>query len=149
MIRSFSAALCICFVILCIITSAVASDPDTLLSGNIVPGNENSTLFNRSDQLPESSIAHLASVQPDSYFDIRFVSPEILDRIRSNQGSEDTVLKTEPGMVIGLVSGEILYIRADLNDTIIPMREKKITKDDISYHLIDIVFGTDNAKTKT
>lgn len=86
-------------------------------------------------------------VDPDSLFDIYFVSYEKLQRILSQPGSHTGVLKTDPGIMIGIITPTVLYIRSDLHSGFLPVYlNDSITMDDISLHLIDIVFGKDNQK---
>ncbi len=87
-------------------------------------------------------------VHPDSFFDVKIVSPEMLDTIRSNMGQQGQVLKADRGVVIGVIAGTSLYIRGDLNEDDFPL--ENIVEDDtkirIANHLLDIVFGSDNPK---
>lgn len=82
-------------------------------------------------------------------FEIRIVSPEMLENVRNNHGSEGIPLKVERGLYIGVLTPGILYLRGDLNEEEFPMREviHESSEDNVGNHLIDITFGRDNAKT--
>ena len=82
-------------------------------------------------------------------FEIRIVSPEMLDNVRNNHGSQGIPLKVVRGLYIGVLTPGILYLRGDLNEEEFPMREviHESSEDKVGNHLIDITFGRDNAKT--
>lgn len=83
-----------------------------------------------------------------SGFEVRIVSPEILENVRNNYGSHGTPLRVERGLYIGFLAPGILYLRGDLNEEEFPLREisHENSKEKIGNHLIDIAFGRDNAK---
>jgi len=85
--------------------------------------------------------------ESDSFYEIRFVSPELLDTILSNHNSEDEILKIGPGMTIGISTPHILYLRSDLQSDEYLLKNQKMTdmKEEISQHLLDISFGRDNS----
>ncbi|PKL59303.1 MAG: hypothetical protein CVV33_08535 [Methanomicrobiales archaeon HGW-Methanomicrobiales-4] len=84
---------------------------------------------------------------PDSFYEIRFISPELLDTILSNSNPEDEVLKIGPGMTIGISTPHILYLRTDLqsDEYLLKNREMTDLKEEITQHLLYITFGRDNA----
>jgi hypothetical protein len=124
------------FLILCIIGIAGCVSPDSP-----IPSSQSST----DDSPPSPEI--IPEVVPESYFDIRLVSADMIDQIRSHPGSDSILLKSDPGLPVGIASSGILYIRADFHEAILNNTNKnELTKDDISRHFIDIVFGRDNAK---
>lgn len=62
--------------------------------------------------------------------------------------SDESLIRNENGDIIGIVSPRKLYIRGDLVDL---QKEtgkagKTFDKTDVAEHLVDIVFGNDNAK---
>lgn len=82
-------------------------------------------------------------------FEVRIVSPEMLETIGYNYGSNAVPLKVERGLYIGLLTPGILYLRGDLSTDDFPVHdvEKDQTEEKIEEHLLDITFGRDNAKT--
>lgn len=89
----------------------------------------------------------ISEVKPG--FEIRIVSPEMLENVKNNHGSQSIPLKVERGLYIGVLTPGILYLRGDLNEEEFPMREviHESSEDKVGDHLIDIAFGRDNAKT--
>jgi len=100
------------------------------------------------------SETHPPPVQVDhseiqSGFEICIVSPEMLENVRNNYGSQAIPLKVERGLFIGVLAPGVLYLRGDLNEDEFPLHEivHENSKEKIGKHLIDITFGRDNAKT--
>lgn len=86
-------------------------------------------------------------LDPDSLFDIYFVSNEKLQQVLSQQGASTGILKSDPGLMIGIITPTALYIRSDLHSGFLHTDlNESVTMNDISYHLIDVVFGKDNQK---
>lgn len=85
--------------------------------------------------------------EPVSFYEIRFISSDLLDTILSNRNSEDEVLKIGPGMTIGMSTSHILYLRSDLqsDDYLLKNQNSTDMKEDITEHLLDISFGRDNS----
>lgn len=81
-------------------------------------------------------------------FEIRIVSPEMLENVRNSYGSQGIALKVERGLYIGVLTPGILYLRGDLNEEEFPIRKviHENSKEKVGKHLIDITFGRDNAK---
>lgn len=86
-------------------------------------------------------------VEDESYYDIRIISPEFLTLLISRVQEGDQILKIGPGMVIGLYTPRVLYIRGDLSsdDYLTSTRQKKSMKDEITKNLIDLSFGVSNS----
>lgn len=86
-------------------------------------------------------------VSYDSFYEIRFVSNELLDNILSNSNPSDVVLKIGPGMTIGIATPHVLYLRSDLQSDEYLLKNRNMTdmKEDITQHLLDISFGRDNS----
>ncbi|MFH0967976.1 MAG: hypothetical protein V1862_09875 [Methanobacteriota archaeon] len=99
---------------------------------------------NYSDLLPLGD--NRVKIEPESFYDIKFISSEYLTQITANIGQEDEILKAGPGMVIGLYTPRALYLRSDItsDEFLTESREKSNMKDEITQHLIDISFGKDN-----
>lgn len=98
--------------------------------------------------LPDDEIdGRTTVVEPESFYNIWFISSDKLDKIKSNPGSDAILLKTDPGVQIGIITPEGLYLRADLKNSDFPaLNNTGITMEDISRHLIDLAFGRDNQK---
>mgnify|MGYP000852041409 FL=1 len=56
-------------------------------------------------------------------FEIRIVSPEMLENVRNSYGSQGIALKVERGLYIGVLTPGILYLRGDLNEEEFPIRK--------------------------
>ncbi|NLW76042.1 MAG: hypothetical protein GXY18_06400 [Methanomicrobiales archaeon] len=82
-------------------------------------------------------------------FEIRIVSPEMMESVISNIGPEGIPLKVEKGLFIGVITPGVVYLRGDLNEKEFPVLDKEMenVKEKIGKHLIEITFGRDNAKT--
>ncbi|PWR75852.1 hypothetical protein DLD82_01960 [Methanospirillum stamsii] len=82
-------------------------------------------------------------------FEIRIVSPEMLESVLFNAGSSAVPLKVSRGLCIGVITPGIVYLRGDLNEDDFPVldTERVNVKEQIGKHLIDIVYGRDNAQT--
>jgi hypothetical protein len=87
--------------------------------------------------------------EPEPFYEIRLVSPELLDRILGSSDPEDEILKIGPGMIIGISSNQILYIRSDLQtgEYLIKNRITTDMKEKITEHLIDIALGRGTPNT--
>jgi hypothetical protein len=83
-------------------------------------------------------------------FEIRIVSPEMLETVLLNYGKQAVPLKVERGLFIGVLTPGILYLRGDLNEEDFPVRQiiQDSTDEKVGNHLIDITFGRDNSKTE-
>ena len=82
-------------------------------------------------------------------FEIRIVSPEMIDSVLFNAGSSAIPLKVSRGLCIGVITPGIVYLRGDLNEKDFPVldTDKVNVKEQIGKHLIDIVYGRDNSQT--
>ena len=91
----------------------------------------------------------LVREDPETFYEIKFVSPELLKTIRANSGVDDQTLKTGPGMFIGVASPHVLYLRSDLqsDDYLLEHRIQADKKNGIREHLLNILFGRDNPNT--
>lgn len=91
--------------------------------------------------------SRMVQEEPENYYEIQFVSPEFLKNILANSAPEDIALKTGPGMIIGLATPKVLYLRSDMQseELLIKNRETTDQKEKITRHLVDITFGRDNA----
>lgn len=94
-----------------------------------------------------SGIESWARIEDESYYDIRVISPEFLSQLITRVKEGDQILKIGPGMVIGLYTPKVLYIRGDLSsdEYLTATRQKKSMKEEITQHLIDISFGVSNS----
>lgn len=116
-------------------------------------GEEFSTIKNSdplqmtTDQEKDESTA--SSSDDDRYFyNIRIVAPSDLESLKNEIHADEYPIYNENGDLIGIVSPRKLYIRGDLVDL---QKEtgktgKTFDKTDVAEHLVDIVFGNDNAK---
>lgn len=97
---------------------------------------------NISDQFETS----IESSHYESLFEIRIVSPDMLDTIANRYGQEATQIKVERGRVIGVMTPGILYLRGDLKEDTFPLHKvvQDKTKSEIASHVIAIIFGYDN-----
>ena len=93
-------------------------------------------------------VVEIRTNEPYSLFEVRIVSPEVMNTVKQNRKSTITVLKIKKGLDIGLVTDGILYLRGDLDEKNFPLNETNDVdlKDKIGLHLADIVFGSDNTK---
>lgn len=82
-------------------------------------------------------------------FEVRIVSPEMLESVIINGDSSIIPLKVERGLYIGAISQGILYLRGDLSKDEFPVldNDNQNTEKMTAQHLIDITFGLDNAET--
>ena len=82
------------------------------------------------------------------YYNIRIVSPADLESMKNELSSDESLITNENGIIIGIVSPRKLFIRGDLVDLQKESgkRGKTFDKTDVAEHLVDIVFGNDNAK---
>lgn len=110
------------------------------------PGNPSPSLTNQNGS-DGSGMESWARIEDESYYDIRVISPEFLTHLISRVQEGDQILKIGPGMVIGLYTPRVLYIRGDLSsdDYLTSARQKKSMGDDITQHLIDLSFGVSNS----
>lgn len=129
--------------------------PDAAVPDNISEktGEEFSTIKNSdplqmtTDQEKDESTA--SSSDDDRYFyNIRIVAPSDLESLKNEIHADEYPIYNENGDLIGIVSPRKLYIRGDLVDL---QKEtgktgKTFDKTDVAEHLVDIVFGNDNAK---
>ncbi|OQA59436.1 MAG: hypothetical protein BWY45_00749 [Euryarchaeota archaeon ADurb.Bin294] len=129
--------------------------PDAAVPDNISEktGEEFSTIKNSdplqmtTDQEKDESTA--SSSDDDRYFyNIRIVAPSDLESLKNEIHADEYPIYNENGDIIGIVSPRKLYIRGDLVDL---QKEtgktgKTFDKTDVAEHLVDIVFGNDNAK---
>ncbi|MCA1916346.1 hypothetical protein [Methanospirillum hungatei] len=98
---------------------------------------------------PSESGSEIQRTDDDRYFyNIRIVSPKDLESMKNELNSDESLIRNENGDIIGIVSPRKLYIRGDLVDL---QKEtgktgKTFDKTDVAEHLVDIVFGNDNAK---
>jgi len=82
------------------------------------------------------------------FYNIRIISPEDLEKINNEKSNDEYSIQNEKGDLIGIVSSKVLYLRGDL----INLQQesgktnKVFEKQDVAEHLIDIVYGNDNAK---
>lgn len=106
-----------------------------------------SSQTNNSASSDESVIPVNPDILPESLFDIRIVSPDMIQQIEGNMEPGDQILKAGPGVVIGVSTSKALYLRADLSDEdlLTVNREGTDLKKIISQHMIDITFGKDNS----
>lgn len=98
-----------------------------------------------SDSNP-SEISTLSKIESGSIFSIKFVSPDLIDHMRPSMNLDDTLLKVGPGIVIGIMTPRVLYIRGDLrNDKfLVKNRVTNDYREEIAEHAVDIAFGKDN-----
>jgi hypothetical protein len=100
------------------------------------------------DQSELSPIKELnLEVEPESWYEVRLISPELLSTIQANCGPEDEILKIGPGLVIGVSSLQTLYLRSDLQSDEFLLKNRDFTdlKEKVYEHLVDISFGRDNS----
>jgi hypothetical protein len=85
--------------------------------------------------------------EQESIYEIKFVSPELLERIITNADQEDEILKMGQGLTIGIITPKVLYLRGDIQSEDYLIKNRKISdmKEKITQHLIDIAFGRDNS----
>jgi hypothetical protein len=96
------------------------------------------------DMLPATD--SVVKIEPESYYTIKMISPEFLTTLISNANQDDAVLKAGPGLIFGLYTPGVLYLRSDLasEEFLVESRKKGSIKDEITQHLIDIGFGKEN-----
>lgn len=96
-----------------------------------------------------SSVIPNVTVEKDSnpIYEIRFVSPTILENVMTNANDLDTPLKMTPGRMIGVSTPNVMYLNANLNNDeyLLKNRDAVDYKDKITEHLISIVYGKDSA----
>lgn len=80
-------------------------------------------------------------------YEIRFVSPAILENVKANANDLDTPLKMTPGHMIGVSTPNAMYLNANLNNDeyLLKNRDTIDYKDKMTEHLISIVYGKDSA----
>lgn len=127
--------------VLLIVAPAYAEEKGTVQS-EYLKSLQNSSLSSQEYQLNEN---------PDVIYEIKFISPQILDNLLKNRNPKDVILKSQPGSVIGVATGNTLYIRADMQSDEFLLKNRNVTdlKDDIIQHLIDISFGKDTSHLLT
>ncbi len=104
---------------------------------------------NTSDNLSNNEVNPDVSLLPDSYFDIKIVSDEMLNNIRINSGNKAQVLKANRGFVIGIIVDNNLYLSGNLDEELFRSSDfDGDPKKEIYEHLIDITFGRDNSQTE-
>jgi len=83
-----------------------------------------------------------------SLFDIRFIDYERMDSLRYYAGSDSVLLQTRPGLIIGMLTQDSLWLRGDLTDEFLiqPDSETELTRKVIYDHLLDISFGRSNSR---
>jgi hypothetical protein len=88
---------------------------------------------------------------PSTIYQIKLISPNLLQTIIQNQDPDDVILKVKPGEPIGIATPQILYIRGDLQSDTYLLRNRNTVdmKNIIIDHLLDISFGRDNANLRT
>ena len=108
---------------------------------------KNSSVYPETDSPIDVIDGRTTVVEPESFYNIWFISSDKLDKVKSHPGPDAILLKTDTGIQIGIITPEGLYLRADLKDSDFPaLNNTGITMDDISRHLIDLAFGPDNQK---
>lgn len=96
-----------------------------------------------------SDISDITAIkEPKSLFDIKFVDYERIDSLRYYAGPDSHLLQVRPGLIIGMVTQDSLWLRGDLSEEFLihPESETKITKREIYEHLLDISFGRSNSR---
>ena len=79
---------------------------------------------------------------------IKIISPSVLEKLKNEINADEYPVHNDNGDLIGIVSPGKLYIRGDLLD----LQKQKgkagkiFSKTDVAEHLVDIIFGNDNAK---
>ncbi|PKL60848.1 MAG: hypothetical protein CVV33_00580 [Methanomicrobiales archaeon HGW-Methanomicrobiales-4] len=134
------------FSILLLLTTVVyAEGIQSISPSNQLSSSSGYNFKNQSDLLP--FVDTRINVESESFYDIKLISPEFLTQLIANADQGDEILKAGPGMVIGLYTPRVLYMRSDItNDEFLTeSREKSNVKDEITQHLIDISFGKDNS----
>lgn len=88
---------------------------------------------------------------PPSIYTIKFVSPVLMNTILKNHAPTHVILKAAPGIVLGVATPDILYVRGDLQseEFLIRNRQEADMKTRIGMHLLDISYGRDNDKLLT
>lgn len=105
--------------------------------------------FNHTPELVPHDRAVLPA--PQSIYTIKFVSPGLMSTILKNHAPTDVILKAGPGIVLGVATPGILYVRGDLQseEFLIRNRQEADLKTRIGEHLLDISYGRDNDKLLT
>jgi len=111
-----------------------------IMSVTVAENIENSSINN--------SFVNIETKKPVSSFEIKIVSPNMLNNVIQNNKHKVTTLKIKKGLNIGVIIPGTLYLRGDLNEKIFPFNETADddTKIKIGQHLTNIVFGLDNHK---
>ena len=96
-----------------------------------------------------SDISEITAIkEPKSLFDIRFVDYDRIDALRYYSGPDSQTLQTRPGLIIGLITQDTLWLRGDLTDEFLieDNSETELTRNEIYEHLLDISFGRSNSR---
>ncbi len=80
-------------------------------------------------------------------YEVKLVSPGILQNVKVNSNDNDHVIKIGPGQLLGISTSEAMYLNADLqsDEYLLINRDNTDYKDRITEHLISILYGKDSA----
>lgn len=133
--------LCTSLIFVMVITGYTSATENTLFLSS--PDLKNESCFPISLESKNIQVTE----DPITIYEIKLVSPELLQTIITNMGSEDNILKIGPGMTIGVSTPQVLYIRSDLqsDEYLLKNRNSTDMKDEIVQHLLNIAFGRDNS----
>ena len=82
------------------------------------------------------------------FYNIKIISPDDLEKIKTEISKDEYPIQNENGDLIGIVSPKVLYLRGDLIELQRGSEKgsRVFGKQDVAEHLIDIAFGNDNSK---
>jgi|GEM_PF-1162867 len=80
-------------------------------------------------------------------YEVKLVSPKIIENVKANSNILDTILKIGPGLLVGVSTPSTLYLNANIHsdEYLLKNRENTDYKEKITEHLISIVYGKDSA----
>lgn len=80
-------------------------------------------------------------------YEVKLVSPAIIDKVKTNSNSLDRVLKIGAGLMVGVSTPNTLYLNGNLHtdEYLLKNRDNFDYKDKITEHLISIVYGKDSS----
>lgn len=133
-------------------TAVTVKPTDTAPKTTVVTDNK------ETDKQSNGSVNKISSVKDGSnnksssdgkyYYNIRIVPASVLEQLQKEIGPDEYLVHNDKGYAIGIVSSDELVLRGDLVQIAQATGKsgKEFDKIDVATHLIDIAFGSDNAK---
>lgn len=140
--KNFSWVFRYCFLLILItgmISSCIGERADDLNASLLVSGSDTTAEFKSPNVTIEEDI--------NPIYEIRLVSPDILQNVNINSEDIDHVIKIGPGQLLGIATPQAMYLNANLHsdEYLLINRDNTDYKEKITEHLISIMYGKDTA----